>query len=34
MSNEIIAGVSFAGGVMLLIMYLMRRRNRKMKDFR
>lgn len=34
MSDQIIAGVSFAGSVILLIMYLLRRRNRKMRDFR
>lgn len=34
MSDQIIAGVCFAGAVILLILYLLRRRNRKMRDFR
>lgn len=34
MSNEIIGGICLAGAAILLIMYLMRRRARKLKDFR
>lgn len=34
MSREIIVGISAAGAILFLILYLMRRRARKLKDFR